>query len=723
MRFYLSPFICFLMVSLTFGGNPVAVPMSFHVQKNKQKYLTLAAYSDQITYRRASFGETPIDFGIRYKDAIQEWQITHIPEHGTLFEGSNPIAQVPTVISDPDQLLYIPDKGFSGTDQFTFTVQDSDAVSADATVELMVETELSLPESIPPFPDMFTVPTPNPAASGQMENDDWYIDNSHPNADDEPVIGESDPRHGTPDRPRLTLPPNQSVFAAGARVFIRGGVVTPYQTRTGVSWHQWICNGTTENPVLISGVVDSPDKPIIEGLEGSELRLQMQHTLIEGLHFRGLRISQRSGPNEGHVVFRHCLIDGLNTGTSGAGITLNQGDYNMLLDVHLRRIGFTEPDLSEENDVHGIQISRSNFWLLDNLIHGCAGDSIQINGETAANIFIARNKLHSDNENAVDFKRRYDLVFVENDVWDYRAISYQSSGSDGTPVIINQDTSGQTPTRCTLARNRIWDANGGIRHQGQDIQTTNNLLFLIHHNSNTETPAYAITVGNNGYVDYVDRISHNTFHLVDGGIWIWAGNNAGLKDHRYSNNLFSTLNPDSIEPFHFNISGNHTEGTSCDYNLYVGEAELEWAGTIRDLTWLRANTDNGVMDQEVLDPGFIDEGLFNFRLHQDSAAVDSGSESVCYQEFWEWYGLGLAFDFFGQPRPWGDGWDIGAHEFRLFCDLALDSWQDPQFYDPNLDFNADGWIGVRDLVFQINQCGLSTQSMVQSQEMNPKILY
>ncbi|WP_456378997.1 Ig-like domain-containing protein [Thiolapillus sp.] len=647
---------------------PVAIPMTYQVAMDRQKFIALAAYSSDISYVQARYSDNPIQWGVRYREAIDDWRIQALPSHGILYDGATLLQDAGTSITDPDELLYVPNKGFQGRDSFAFSVSDSHGISQAATVTLMVEASISPPAGIPAFPAIFHTPAPTPG-SGNTETDDWYIDNSHPVATDEPQAGESSPRHGTPDRPRLTLPPNNSSLVAGSRVFIGGGVETPYTIRSG--WHRWYALGQAGEPIYILGKNDGPRKPVITGDDGDQLRLQMQFTVFDGLHIAGIAIYPRAGQDGGNIVFRHSVIDGMQRRTTGSGISLNQGDNNVFYDLHIKNSGRTEPDLSDENDVHGIQVSRSNVWIIDNLIHGSAGDAIQINGEFAQGIYIGRNKLHSDNENALDFKRRYDLVFVENDVWDYRAIAYASSGSDGVPVIINQDTNGQTPIRSIIARNRIWDANGGIRHQGQHIWTMDNVLWQLHRNTNTTARSYAITVGNNGEYGYTDRIVNNTMHRVDGGIFIWAGANGGTIDHQYLGNNFGLLNDASLEKLHFNINSNHDDGTLIDYNNYLQPALIRWASRLRSLEWMRANTTSSVNSVENRDPRFRDAANFDLRLQLGSPLIDANAEHVAYEELWDQYQRLFALDADNVSRPRGNNWDVGAYEYHqpiLFAD-------------------------------------------------------
>lgn|GEM_PF-6503155 len=683
----------FLIMGLLFpalqaAGLPVAIEMDYHVMAGRQKFIALAAYSDDITYRQAAYGDDPVDFGLRYRQAVKSWRLVSLPENGTLYEDTTAITQAPYELQDPDGLLYVPRTSFSGEDGFRFVVEDDQGQSPPARIRLIVEEQPSLPAGMAPLPEIFFTPAPTPATAGNNETNDWYIDNSHPQATDEPAAGESDPRHGTPDRPRMTLPPSGSEFTAGARVFIAGGIRQPYSLRRGVSWHRWLLNGTAQKPVYIIGVNNGPFKPVIASGD-KHLRLEMQYAIIEGLHIQGYlpQYNQLEVATEGHIVMRHCIIDRLNQGTSGAAISMNTGDVKVLYDMHIRNAGRTEPDLAEENDVHGIQISNvSHYWILDALIHDNSGDALQINGESARFLYIGRNKFHSDNENAVDFKRRYDILIVENDIWDYRAISYRSSGSDGTPLIINQDTNGQTPTRCTIARNRIWDTNNGIRHQGHNIWSTDNVLWNLHRNSNSESASYAFLVGNNAQADYTDRITNNTMHLVDGGIWLWAGANQGKIDHRYAGNIFGKLNEDSSEPLHLKISANHTGGTYTGYNLYMQPAAIRWGSTLQTLSGYRRDTGNGQGSIEDGDPLFTGGDHFDLRLQNGSPAIGANIEQVTYAEFESTYGRSIRYDAAGQPRPQNGAWSMGAYGAATVTGLETTSngrKRAPAFLYPN----------------------------------------
>ncbi len=642
------------------SGTAIAIPMFYNVQENRQKFISLSAYSNTINYQQATYN-TPFDSGIRYRDAISRWSIQSVPINGKLYDGYDEIVTLPHILSSPSDLLYVPNEDYIGTDEFGFSIQDSSGESSVGDITLSIESNPTLPVGIPAWPDLFKTVVPVPIANGDTETLHWYIDNSHPNATDTPRDGESKPRHGTPDTPRVNLPPSDTVFDTSAALFIAGGIEAPYSLNND-SAHRWTLVGSAQNPAYVLGVNNGVNKPVIEH-NGTELRLITEYSIIEGLHFKGIIRQEESDTyQQGNVVMRHNIIDGLSSGTIGATLHMNVGDTKVLYDMHIKNGGSFDTTLAEKNTVHGVQVfDVDGYWIVDTLLHDHTGDGIHIEESLATNLYIARNKIHSNQGNALNFLLGYDLMLMENDLWDYRATTFQSTESDGSAVAIQQNVTGQTTAYATLARNRIWDANKAIRYQARYIWTTDNVIWNIHQNENNSIPAYAIEIGNTAF-DYYDRVTNNTFQNIDAGIWVSATDNPNIQEHLYSGNIFGELNEDSREKAYFRITENHRRGTTTNYNLYMTPLTIFWGIETLDLNSYQGSTSNAVASLNSIDPLFINAELFNLRLQLLSPAIGANIEHPTYAEFNTQYGSSLNQDADLNTRPVDGTWDIGAFE-------------------------------------------------------------
>ncbi len=641
-------------------GSAIAIPMFYHVLENRQKFISLSAYSSIINYHQAIYN-TPNGLDVRYRDAISRWRVQSVPSNGKLYDGDNEVLTLPHSLSSPDDLLYVPNEDYIGADEFGFSVQDSTGESSIGNVTFSIASNPTLPAGMPAFPDLFSAAIPLPTESGDAETLDWYIDNSHPNASDTARNGENEPRHGTPDTPRLSLPPSDIVFDTSATLFIAGGVQIPYSLNNE-SIHRWTLVGTTDSPAYMIGINNGVNKPIIEH-NSAELRLITEYSVIEGLHFKGtIRQEDSDTYQQGNVIMRHNIIDGLSLGTTGVALHMNVGDTKVLYDMRIKNGGSFDTTLAEKNAVHGVQVfDVENYWIVDSLLHDHTGDGIHVEESLATNLYIARNKIHSNDGNALNFILSYDFMLMENDIWDYRAITFQSIETEGAAVAIQQNVTGETTAYATLARNRIWDANKAIHYQARYIWTTDNIIWNIHQNENNITPTYAIEIRNTEF-DYYDRITNNTFHNIDAGIWLSATDNPNIQEHLYSGNIFGKLNEGSREKAYFRITENHRRGTTTNYNLYMMPLIIFWGVDTLNLSSYQGSTSNAVASLSATDPLFINPRQFNLRLQFSSPAIGANVEHPTYAEFKVQYDSSLNQDADLNTRPINVTWDIGAFE-------------------------------------------------------------
>jgi hypothetical protein len=62
------------------------------------------------------------------------------------------------------------------------------------------------------------------------------------------------------------------------------------------------------------------------------------------------------------------------------------------------------------------------------------------------------------------------------------------------------------------------------------------------------------------------------------------------------------------------------------------------------------------------DPLFRSREARDYALAKGSPAIDTTQRHPAYDEFRRLYGLNIAVDFRGKPRPQGGAWDMGAFE-------------------------------------------------------------
>ena len=101
-----------------------------------------------------------------------------------------------------------------------------------------------------------------------------------------------------------------------------------------------------------------------------------------------------------------------------------------------------------------------------------------------------------------------------------------------------------------------------------------------------------------------------------------------------------------------NPSNQAARNLVTDYNLYYRDgrsAVIRWTDTNYSLSQYVANTTNGDNSIES-NPLFVSAGS-DFHLQSTSPAIDAGTASGA-----------PAYDYDGNPRPNGSGYDIGAYE-------------------------------------------------------------
>jgi hypothetical protein len=423
-----------------------------------------------------------------------------------------------------------------------------------------------------------------------------WIDNSAPC---------SDAADGTPAAPRCTLPTN---LPAGAKVQIRGG---PYDFPTDATWS---AAGTAGNPVFVRGPAAPASRPLLRFDEDARLTLHGSYLIVENLEMRSGAV--RIDASSHHVAVRHFL---LHDNPSGPGSFLaNFGDDVVVYDCEIAGNGV----IPSSSDDHGFQTlgGTRNVWVLESHIHHNSGDAIQFchtcigRGDGPANVYIGRNRLHHDEENAIDIKETLGPVVIsENELYGYQpgaasgngdAIRINDEGDQGEIWILNNRVhsstiginAGESDARTYILGNRLWDLRGfGIGFAGRRTIVANNTVV-------------------------------NTPRGIRGGT---------------------------------EVTGNIVSGaTSCHICR-------DAAGCSNNLVWQPGGSpvvEAACSDVVRADPLMIMSGNEQTGLQPASPALGSGFANPAYGYYQSTYGIDIRRDPVGTLRPQGSAWDIGAYE-------------------------------------------------------------
>ncbi len=478
-----------------------------------------------------------------------------------------------------------------------------------------------------------------------------YVDNSSADC--------SDSGPGTAAEPRCSIPTD--ISTPGAVVEVHGSRYDFGGTDLAIEVH-----GSVNQPVFLRGVDDGTGFPSI--YDADITSIQGQYFIVENLGFdrSQVRTTNRGDAKYGrsHIGLRNLEIMH-HPRKNGAGLV---GSNIVFYRNHVHH--------NQADDRHGVTLGpgAEHVWVLDNNIHHNGGDSIQFcHGCRKApprNVYIGRNLLHSDRENAVDLKYGKNIVVSQNTMHSYVAARpdvrwcfddgsgcrHFSSGSDGSAVVIGADGA---PVNPWIIFNDIYNATQGVRVEevagawiiGNSIHAISNRAFAFEKRG---APLYI--VGNTIYDVKVciDQYWRPRFTL------------------NIHNNIFASIRADC-----FRVDEEVADNSTVDNNVFWNSGEavyFQWGRRIgsasdsKDLNSLFGGKGNVFGN-----PQFVDASAGNFRLASMSVAIDSGSTQleVMNSRFREIFGSELTIirDIDGSDRPLDgndDGviaYDIGTHEY------------------------------------------------------------
>ncbi|MBN1805944.1 MAG: putative Ig domain-containing protein [Sedimentisphaerales bacterium] len=487
-----------------------------------------------------------------------------------------------------------------------------------------------------------------------------YVDNTHPDATD------TNNPYGTESKPRLTLPTGKIrgytyiTLEEGSVVEVHGGPYDYNYIAESQKLQGIYAYGTSAKPVFIRGIG-------MPSLENYHFRARGGHYLIvENFRFYPYGCSAKFGWNvpviaPHHISIRNNEMEGAGeVGSDGGSGTYGSGSENIVNNVviynnHIHHYGdYSWTGIGDKNDAMGVGIGRYSeyVWIVDNHIHHNGGDSIHVGNSaerTARYIYIGRNNMHDDRENAIDVKEAQDVIISQNTMYNY---TDQGRADNGIIAVTHQGSMANEtcPKNIWWIFNEMYNATYAAHssHTGDEIYFIGN---VIHDISSAAFSPYNFSSNEKHY--YIG----NTLYNMETGIGALV--ESSDVSILIANNIFDvsskviscSTNPETID---------------MDYNLLYqsgSSALIRWGANTYTLSKFQSTFSEGLNCVEG-NPLFVDPSNNDFHLQLASPAINAGSSSgvvkQVFDTFQKLYGIDIQKDIEGNPRT--GLWDIGAYE-------------------------------------------------------------
>jgi hypothetical protein len=365
------------------------------------------------------------------------------------------------------------------------------------------------------------------------------------------------------------------------------------------------------------------------------------HVIVEGITVVNLQVTLGGS----FQAIRDSELRGIKPARGGSAVYAPGADL-VVLRNHIHDNGTLRSKV--ENDIHGVLVGvgAERVWIVDNDIHGNGGDSVQINsgaGKLARLIYIARNKLHEEGENAVDIKTAEDVIVSQNTCWGFRPTNFVYSGSDGTAIVINDDNArNKRDNHLWVLFNQISHATVGVRAQSY-VAVMGNVFHDIQN-------AAVLSFGPHNV-----HVEHNTIVGVGRAVERFGGGPTNRVV--FANNIVSDVTMENAK-----VTGNSAKTSAIAYSLFPKRAKFVWEkGTFESVREFSGW--HPCKECREGNPQFVNSASRDYRLAPGSPAIGMGFGSAAYAMFQRMYKLDIAVDFDGHPRPGKGGkWDVGAFE-------------------------------------------------------------
>jgi hypothetical protein len=461
-----------------------------------------------------------------------------------------------------------------------------------------------------------------------------YIDNTHPDATDE------NNEKGSAERPRKSMP-GALTLEAGSVVIVKGG---PYKMDPKTIWK---ADGNLKKPVFIRGL-DPDRKPRIINCH---LQLDGKYFIIENIEFYDDSYIHTRKTAQ-YISVRDCeihnppgkIIDyGAAVSAEGENIVVYKNNIHHHVTFEYKRGG----------DCHGVRpgVGAKRVWVLENEIHHNSGDAVQAChycDPRPQYIFIGKNVMYADRENAVDLKYASDIIVSQNKMYGYG----NATTSDGSAVVLGSDG---MPNRSWVIFNEIYDSANGIRNENTDCAwIIGNKIYNIG--------GFAISLEKKSDDMYIVA---NTIYDVDIAIEQLKEDREAFRVHVY-NNIFANIRGKKRGSQVYIPSNTIANASAFSNNLFWQNGDpvvLRWGSENVYKSTADFREFSGGTDNIIEDPLFLNAKDFDFNLNQNSPAINIGFAHHVYETFFSLYGIDIKVDYNRKFCPQKLKWDIGAFEY------------------------------------------------------------
>jgi hypothetical protein len=480
----------------------------------------------------------------------------------------------------------------------------------------------------------------------------YYVDATKTGATDN-----SNP-YGTPAKPRVSIP---TQLPAGAVVELHGTYDFSHSSPATI-----VPQGTSANPVFIRGV-SSTSRPLAR----SAWEVKGTYAIIENIEFGPKPDQSDTGSlvillPSSHIVLRNSELHGTLSGGglgivnwevpygvpyTGAGVIDNVVIYNNSIHDN------GDVNATFDQDVHGIGVSDhvNTLWVVDNQIYRNSGDGIQINAQpgqdkTTHHIYIGRNVSHDNKQTGFWVKQATDVILSQNQSYNHRP----GNSSNGSCI------GGQyTPDYIWYIYNNLHDCDYGVARMSDDglgnamhTYVIGNLIHNIHASqasnpSDAWGPSAVMFAGGSEV-----HVVNNTIYDVDSGV------NIATPDTTVdvADNIIDSITQPAASHMILDFSS-LAAVTAFTRNLLYPDARLDWGdGQMRPTAAQLAS-----WKSLSADPKFVSATGGDFHLQSTSPALGAGDVNGVYATFQSRYGISIAKDIEGTPRP-VSAYALGAYE-------------------------------------------------------------